>query len=49
MILQLIYQFIILMLIILIFRDVFTEKSRMMQLTAALVLIPFILRLLMIK
>jgi hypothetical protein len=49
MILKLIYQLIVLFLIIIIGYDVFKEKSKMMKLTAALVLIPFILRFLMIK
>ena len=49
MILKLVYQLIILFLIIVIGYDVFNEKSKMMKLTAALILIPFILRLLMIK
>jgi hypothetical protein len=49
MILKLIYQVIILFLSVLIVYDVFKEKSRWMKLTAALALIPFILRFLMIK
>ena len=49
MILKLIYQLIVLFLSALILYDVFKEKSRWMQLTAALSLIPFVLRLLMIK
>jgi hypothetical protein len=49
MILKIIYQLIVLFLIIIIGYDVFKEKSKMMKLTAALVLIPFILRFLMIK
>ena len=49
MILKIIYQIIILFLILIIGYDVFKEKSKMMKLTAALVLIPFILRFLMIK
>ena len=49
MILKIVYQLIILFLILIIGYDVFKEKSRMMKLTAALILIPFILRLLMIK
>lgn len=49
MILKIIYQLIVLFLIALIGYDVFKEKSKMLQLTAALTLIPFILRFLMIK
>ncbi len=49
MILKIIYQIIILFLIVIIGYDVFKEKSKMMKLTAALVLIPFVLRFLMIK
>lgn len=49
MILKIIYQLIVLFLIVLIGYDVFKEKSKMLQLTAALTLIPFILRFLMIK
>ena len=46
---KIIYQLIVLFLVMLLAFDVFKEKTRMLQLTAALVLIPFILRLLMIK
>lgn len=46
---KIIYQLIVLFLVLLLTYDVFKEKTRMLQLTAALVLIPFILRLLMIK
>ncbi|MCF6270339.1 MAG: hypothetical protein L3J41_11550 [Melioribacteraceae bacterium] len=49
MILKIIYQLIVLFLIIIIGYGVFKEKSKMMKLTAALVLIPFILRFLMVK
>lgn len=49
MILKIIYQIIVLFLIVIIGYDVFKEKSKMMKLTAALVLIPFVLRFLMIK
>ncbi len=49
MILQLIYQMILLYIIILLGYDVFKEKSKMLQLTAALTIIPFLLRLLLIK
>ena len=44
-----IYQLILLYLILLVAYDVFKEKSFMMKITAALVMIPFVLRLLMIK
>ncbi len=49
MILKIIYQLIVFFLIILLGYDVFKENKKMMQLTAALALIPFLLRLLMIK
>ena len=49
MILKIIYQLIILFIVLLLSYDVFKEKTRMIQLTAALCLIPFVLRLLMIK
>lgn len=49
MILKIIYQLILLFISLLLVYDVFKEKTRMLQLTAALALIPFILRLLMIK
>lgn len=49
MILKLVYQLIILFIVVLLAYDVFKEKTKMLQLTAALALIPFILRLLMIK
>ena len=49
MILQLIYQMILLYIIILLGYDVFKEKSKMLQLTAALTIIPFLLRMLLIK
>jgi len=49
MILKLIYQLIVLFIIMLLAYDVFKEKTRMLQLTAALALIPFILRFLLIK
>lgn len=49
MLLQIIYQAILLYIIFLLGYDVFKEKSRMLQLTAALTIIPFLLRLLMIK
>ena len=49
MLLKMIYQLIILYIILLLSFDVFKEKSKMLQLTAALSLIPFILRFLMIK
>jgi len=49
MVLKIVYQMIVLFLIVLLTYDVFKEKSKMLQLTAALTLIPFILRLLMIK
>ena len=49
MMLQIVYQIIILFLITIIGYDVFKEKSKLMKLTAALILIPFILRFLMIK
>jgi hypothetical protein len=49
MILQIVYRLIILFLVIVIGYDVFEEESKMMKLTAALILIPFLLRLLMIK
>jgi len=49
MILQIIYQLILLFIIVLLVYDVFKEKTKMLQLTAALALIPFILRLLLIK
>ena len=49
MLLKIIYQVIILYLVLLLGFDVFKEKSRTLQLTAALALIPFILRLLLIK
>jgi len=49
MILRLIYQLIILYLVVLLGHGVFKEKSKMLQLTAALILIPFVLRLVLIK
>lgn len=49
MVLKILYQLIVLYLVLIIGYDVFKEKSKMMKLTAALVLIPFILRFLMIK
>lgn len=49
MILTIIYQLIILFLIVLLVYDSFKEENKALQLTAALVLIPLILRLLMIK
>ncbi|MCP5064047.1 MAG: hypothetical protein GY936_16520 [Ignavibacteriae bacterium] len=49
MIIKIIYQIIVLFLVVIIGYDLFKEKSKMMKLTAALILIPFILRLLMIK
>ena len=49
MLLQLIYQMILLYIIILLAYDVFKQKSKMMQLTAALTIIPFLLRMLLIK
>jgi len=49
MIIKIIYQLILLFLIVLLGQATFKEKSKMMQLTAALTLIPFILRFLMIK
>ncbi len=49
MTLKLIYQIIVLFLSALIVYDVFKEKSHWMKLTAALALIPFLLRFLMIK
>lgn len=47
--LTIIYRLIVLFLIALLGYDIFKEKSKLMQLTAALALIPFILRFLMIK
>lgn len=49
MLLTWIYQIILLFFCILIVYDIFKEKSKMMQLTAAMALIPFLLRLLMVK
>jgi len=49
MILTWIYQLVLLYFTVLIVYDIFKEKSKMMQLTAAMVLIPFLLRLLMVK
>jgi hypothetical protein len=49
MLLTWIYQVILAFFSILIIYDIFKEKSRMMQLTAAIALIPFLLRLLMVK
>ena len=49
MIIKIIYQLIVLFIILLMGYDVFKEKSAWLQLTAALALIPFVLRLLMIK
>lgn len=47
--LTLIYQLIVLFLIVLLVYDVFKEKDKTLQLTAALAAIPLVLRLLMIK
>ncbi|GAB4378342.1 MAG: hypothetical protein Kow0042_26850 [Calditrichia bacterium] len=47
--LTIIYQFIILFFVILLVYDLFKEKNKAMQLTAAITLIPFVLRLLLIK
>jgi len=44
-----IYQLILLFFSVLIIYDIFKEKSKLMQLTAAIALIPFLLRLLMVK
>jgi hypothetical protein len=49
MLLTWIYQAILLFFSALIIYDIFKQKSKMMQLTAALALIPFLLRLLMVK
>lgn len=49
MILTWVYQLILLFFAGLLIYDTFKEKSRMMQLTAAITLIPFLLRLLMVK
>jgi len=49
MLIKIIYQIIILFIIIVIVYDVFKEKSKMMKITGALLLIPLILRFLMIK
>ena len=49
MILTYIYQLILLFFSVLIIYDIFKEKNRMMQLTAAIALIPFLLRLLVVK
>ena len=49
MILQWIYQMILLYIILLLGYDVFKEKAKMLQLTAALTLIPLLLRMLLIK
>jgi hypothetical protein len=49
MILQLIYQVILLYIILLLGYDVFKEKAKMLQLTAALTIIPLLLRMLLIK
>ena len=48
-IIALIYRLIILFLTVLIIQDMFKEKNIWNQLTSSLVIIPFILRLLMIK
>jgi hypothetical protein len=44
-----IYQIIILFFLVLVIRDMFKEENIWNQLTGSLVIIPFILRLLMIK
>jgi hypothetical protein len=49
MILTIIYQLIVLFLIVLLAYDGFKEKNKTLQLTAALAVIPLILRFLMIK
>lgn len=49
MMLTWIYRLIVLFMIALIFYDVFKEHKKSLQLTAALSLIPFVLRFLMIK
>ena len=49
MLIKIIYQIIILFIIVIIGYDVFKEKSKMMKLTGALLLIPLLLRFLMIK
>jgi len=49
MLLTWIYQLILLFFSVLIVYDIFKEKSKLMQLTAAIALIPFLLRLLMVK
>ena len=49
MILQLIYQVILLYIILLLGYDVFKERAKMLQLTAALTIIPLLLRMLLIK
>lgn len=47
--LTLIYRLMILLITILIIRDMFKEEDHWNQLTGAIVIIPFILRMLMIK
>ncbi len=49
MLLTWIYQLLLLFFSVLIVYDIFKEKSKLMQLTAAVALIPFLLRLLMVK
>ena len=49
MLLTWIYQLILAFFSALIVYDIFKEKNRLMQLTAAIALIPFLLRLLMVK
>ncbi len=49
MILTWIYQLILLFFSALLIYDIFKEKSKMMQLTAAITLITFLLRLFMVK
>ncbi len=47
--LTIIYRIIVLFFVVLLLYDVFKEKKKTLQLTAAISLIPFVLRLLMIK
>jgi len=49
MILQFIYQMILLYIILLLGYDIFKEKAKMLQLTAALTIVPLLLRMLLIK
>jgi uncharacterized membrane protein len=49
MLLTIIYRLIVLFFVVLLFYDVFKEEKKSLQLTAAVALIPFILRFLMIK